>query len=70
MKSNAQDLIEIKDERIGKDFAYQLSSDKIRYKLGWNDKMQLDEGIKTVVKWAESNLETLNKFPDQYLHKR
>ena len=37
--------VEFKSDRIGKDHAYLLNSDKLR-KLGWYDKIELWEGLK------------------------
>ena len=64
------DLIEQGPERAGKDFAYQLSSEKIRSELGWRDEVTLGKGLKDTVDWAKSNLDTLKTLPDTYEHKR
>jgi len=64
------DLIEQGPERAGKDFAYQLSSEKIRSELGWRDEVTLGMGLKDTSDWAKSNLGTLMTLPDTYEHKR
>ena len=64
------DLIEQGLERAGKDFAYQLSSEKIRSELGWRDEVTLGKGLKDTLDWAKSNLGTLMTLPDTYEHKR
>ena len=63
-------LIEQGPERAGKDFAYQLSSEKIRNELGWRDQITLGKGLEDTLAWAKSNLDTLKAFPDTYEHKR
>ena len=64
------DLIEQGPERAGKDFAYQLSSEKIRNELGWRDQITLGKGLEDTLAWAKSNLDTLKALPDTYEHKR
>jgi dTDP-glucose 4,6-dehydratase len=64
------DLIEQGPERAGKDFAYQLSSEKIRSELGWRDEVTLVKGLEDTLDWAKSNLDTLMSLPDTYEHKR
>ena len=63
-------LIEQGPERAGKDFAYQLSSEKIRSELGWHDEVTLVKGLEDTLGWAKSNLDTLKTLPDTYEHKR
>ena len=64
------ELIEQGPERPGKDFAYQLSSEKIRSELGWRDEVTLGKGLEDTLVWAKSNLDTLMSLPDTYEHKR
>ena len=64
------DLIEQGPERAGKDFAYQLSSEKIRNELGWCDQVTLGKGLEDTLAWAKFNLDTLKVLPDTYEHKR
>jgi len=64
------ELIEQGPERAGKDFAYQLSSEKIRSELGWRDEVTLGKGLEYTLSWAKTNLDTLMTLPDTYEHKR
>ena len=70
LEIESEALIEHVPERPGKDFAYQLSSEKIRIKLGWSDKITLESGLIDTLNWAKSNLDTLKASPTSYEHKR
>ena len=67
---NIENLIEIGPERPGKDFAYQLSSKKLRSELGWDDKIDLNQGLSETLSWAKLYLEDLRRLPINYEHKR
>ena len=63
------DLVEESEDRLGKDQSYLLNSEKIRKELGWKDKINLDEGISTAIKWVDNNLDMLKNLPHKYIHK-
>ena len=65
-----EDLIELTPDRPGKDFAYQLDSEKIRTELMWSDEVTLDEGIDRTISWVKSNLSELKGLPTEYIHRR
>jgi len=67
---NIEDLIEIGPERPGKDFAYQLSSKKLRSELGWDDRINLNQGLSETLVWAKQYLDDLRSLPINYEHKR
>ena len=64
-----EDCVEIAPDRIGKDSAYWLNSQKLRKTLHWRDQISLEEGIEQCVGWARDNLEILLKQPQNYIHK-
>ena len=70
LKIDVEELVERGPERPGKDFAYQLSSEKIRTELGWTDKIDLNTGLADTLRWAELHLDELRKLPIDYEHKR
>jgi dTDP-glucose 4,6-dehydratase len=70
LKTSVDELVEQAPERPGKDFAYQLSSEKLRIELGWSDKTPLQVGLANTLTWIESNLDTLRVLPTTYSHKR
>ena len=61
--------MEVTEERLGKDQAYLLDSEKIRSELGWQDEIGLSEGLCKTLDWVDRNLETLRKLPWDYVHK-
>lgn len=65
-----ENLVEIAPDRPGKDFAYQLDSQKIRMEMLWEDTIGLSQGIDMTVDWAKENLEELSKLPLDYIHRR
>ena len=67
---DTNNLVEVSSERPGKDYAYKLSSMKLRSELGWVDQVTLEEGIQETIEWAKENLVTLSTQSDNYVHKR
>ncbi len=63
------DLVEVSGERLGKDQAYLLNSDKLRQELSWTDTIELEEGVTKTLEWVDMNLETLLRQPQTYIHK-
>ena len=70
LKIDVEVLVVRGPERPGKDFAYQLSAEKIRTELGWTDKIDLNAGLADTLKWAELHLDDLRKLRIDYEHKR
>jgi len=66
---NFDRYVEIVGDRLGKDSAYHLDSNKLRQELGWSDTLNLDQGIDDCIEWVEKNLETLKNQPFDYIHK-
>jgi len=56
-------------ERIGQDKAYIIDSQKARRELGWIPIIQLNEGLRNVVRWVEANWDEISGQPLEYLHK-
>jgi dTDP-glucose 4,6-dehydratase len=63
------DCVEVAGERLGKDAAYVLDSDKVRSQLGWQDRISLEQGIDETITWAERWLDDLKKMQFDYVHK-
>lgn len=62
-------LIEMSPERPGKDFTYQLNSDRLR-KLGWADNTSLDEGLDRTISWVTNNFTALRNMSTDYVHRK
>lgn len=63
------ELVEVSEDRLGKDQAYLLESSKVRNELNWEDQISLRQGLKETLSWIDGNLETLKKLPADYIHK-
>ena len=61
--------VKVVGERLGKDSAYWLKSEKLRAKLGWADTIGLEQGLDGTLDWAQSHLSELTTQPMQYVHK-
>ena len=64
-----EDHVELVGERMGKDFAYHLDSNKLRMELEWKDKISLEQGLNECISWVQSNLSILKAQPFDYQHK-
>lgn len=62
-------LVEITDDRPGKDAAYILDSAKARNTLNWSDTIPLETGIEETVRWIERYFNELKNQPWDYQHK-
>ena len=62
-------VVEIVDDRPGKDAAYLLDSTKARKTLGWTDTVALETGIQETITWIDRHIEELCHQPIDYIHK-
>ncbi len=67
---NYNKYIFYKKDRIGKDEFYKLSSKKIIKNLKWKPAVNIDDGIKDVIKWTQKNNKILVKSKLTYKHKK
>ena len=67
--SNFEQIVNIKNERLGKDQSYLLDSEKMRKTFNWKDTISLDEGIKDTIEWVEKNYSYFSNIPWNYLHR-
>ena len=68
LEVNFEQAVDVAPERLGKDSAYWLNSDKMR-RLGWQDRVTLEAGVADVIDWARRNLAQLEQQPIGYIHK-
>ena len=66
---NFSEVVLESEERLGKDQSYMLDSDKLRKSLNWEDSINLDSGIDTVINWIDNNRDAFEKMPHNYIHK-
>ena len=64
------DLVEVADDRLGKDRAYRLDAGLIRERLGWNDRITLGRGLAMTLEWVDAHLPLLSQLPCDYEHKQ
>ena len=67
--SDFDSLVVNVDERLGKDQNYLLNSDKLRKVHSWSDKINLELGLESTLKWIEKHLSILRDLPWDYQHK-
>ena len=65
-----ENIVQDSDERLGKDQNYLLSSNSLREKYDWEDKISLNEGIKDTIKWVENNIYRMKNMSWEYIHKQ
>ncbi len=63
------DLVEVGEERLGKDQSYLLDSSEIRNQYGWEELVSLEDGIEETGQWIKKNLSELSRMPWHYEHK-
>ena len=69
METSFEDYVEDTGDRLGKDSAYLLDSNKARNAIGWNDQISLKRGVEETIAWVKDNLDELRKQPFDYIHK-
>jgi len=67
---NSSDYVRVDGDRIGKDQAYMLGSEKIRSELGWTDQIDLASGISLTKEWVDKWKEKLIEMPEEYSHRK
>ena len=70
MHYDSNKLIKSTIDRVGKDKAYLLNSNKLRNDIKWKDEIDLNTGILEVVDWLLINYKYLNLLPSEYIHKK
>jgi dTDP-glucose 4,6-dehydratase len=68
--TNFSHLVEVSEDRLGKDQAYLLDSNKLKNNFSWQDTINLGKGLMDTLSWIDDNLNTLKLLPADYLHKQ
>jgi dTDP-glucose 4,6-dehydratase len=58
------------EDRLGKDQAYLLDSEKLRENFKWQENINLEQGLIDTLSWVDNNIEILKGLPDEYIHKQ
>ena len=64
-----EEFVKISEDRLGKDQAYLMSSDKAKKILGWSAKYSFDEGLLECFSWIKHNLKDIKTLSLNYVHK-
>ncbi len=67
--SEFNSIVNIGEERLGKDLNYLLDSKKVRNEFNWKEKFSLEAGLASTLNWVKSNLLLLKDLPWEYIHK-
>ena len=62
-------IVNIDEERLGKDQNYLLDSSKLRDEFNWEEEFNLHDGLNTTFDWVKANLLLLNDLSWDYSHK-
>lgn len=62
-------LVEVSEDRPGKDALYSMSIDKAVTELNWKPTTSLAYGIDKTVSWVKENIESIKNYPLEYVHK-
>jgi dTDP-glucose 4,6-dehydratase len=61
-----KDAVMITPKRPGQDNAYRLHTEDLRFSIGWEDSISLEEGIAEVIAWMNKDWESLKNEPMNY----
>ena len=64
-----ESIVNVGEERLGKDLNYLLDSTKVRNEFKWEEKYSLHEGLTSTCNWVKSNLLILKDLSWEYIHK-
>ena len=56
-------------DRLGKDSGYFLDSSRLRDEFGWEPRIELEEGLTSVITWVDEYLDELAGMPAEYIHR-
>ena len=66
--ANFDAVVTAGEERLGKDQAYFLDSNKIRTLFNWTDTISLEQGVEETISWVRDNLDVLQAKEIGYVH--
>lgn len=69
MEVDFSTVVQIGEERPGKDAAYLLDSAKASRMLDWRASVALEDGIAETIRWIDAHLDEIRRQPLDYIHK-
>lgn len=69
MKIEMESLVEMADERAGKDNKYEMDAAKAQAELDWKPIYTLEQGLEKTIDWVRKNIDHLQSLPLNYIHK-
>jgi dTDP-glucose 4,6-dehydratase len=69
MGSSFDELVEVVDDRPGKDAAYLLDTKDTIRDLDWQARISLEQGIDDTIAWVDRWYDALTSLPLDYEHK-
>lgn len=69
MGADFDSVVQVTDDRPGKDAAYLLDSTKVRRALAWQDAVPLEIGVAETIQWINDHEEEIRRQPLDYVHK-
>jgi len=64
-----ESVVDVVEDRPGKDAAYLLDSGKALKHLGWQPTINLAQGLKSTIDWIDADYQELLSLPQDYIHK-
>lgn len=66
---NFDDMVNMADERPGKDLKYLMDDSKAQKELGWQPQVNLQRGISNTISWVNKHWPEIQQQPFNYIHK-
>lgn len=66
---NFTDMVDMADDRPGKDLKYLMDDNKAQQELGWQPEVNLQQGIANTITWVNNNWADIQQQPFNYIHK-
>ena len=68
MHADFSKVVDITEDRPGKDAAYLLDSAKAHRDLGWVDTVSLEDGVRETIAWLDEHFDEIRRQPFDYIH--
>lgn len=63
------DLVEVSEDRPGKDALYSMKTNKAEIELQWKPTVLLEQGLQKTIDWVRNNIDVIKTLPLNYVHK-